>query len=51
MQQQLDHLARNSYPRRIHPDSQNTFAILKRKVADKIKQLESKLQVDQKKKI
>ncbi len=44
MQQKLDHLAHNSLPSHIHPNSKNTFNILKRKVAYKIKQLESKLQ-------
>ncbi len=42
-QQKLDDLARNSYPTRIHPNSQGTFDLLKRKVKDKIKQLEEKL--------
>ncbi len=37
MQHKLDHLARNSYPTHIHPNSQNTFNLLKRKVRDKIK--------------
>ncbi|WP_299241289.1 hypothetical protein [uncultured Aquimarina sp.] len=40
---ELDHLARNSYPTSIHPNSQKTFALLKKKVAEKIKELESKL--------
>ena len=42
-QDELDHLARNSYPTRIHPNSQGTFELLKRKVKEKIKDLESKL--------
>ncbi|WP_298540451.1 hypothetical protein [uncultured Aquimarina sp.] len=40
---ELDHLARNSYPTGIHPNSQKTFALLKKKVAEKIKELEAKL--------
>ncbi|WP_299216776.1 hypothetical protein [uncultured Aquimarina sp.] len=40
---ELDHLTRNSYPTRIHPNSQKTFSLLKKKVAEKIKELEAKL--------
>ncbi len=42
-QGEINHLSRNSYPRRIHPNSQKTFELLKRKVKEKIRQLETKL--------
>ncbi|MHA7058053.1 hypothetical protein ACWGOQ_0012600 [Aquimarina sp. M1] len=42
-QDELNDVARNSYPTRIHPNSQQTFELLKKKVKEKIKDLESKL--------
>ena len=42
-QDDVDLLAKNSHPTRIHPNSQKTFNLLKQKVKDKIKQLEEAL--------